>query len=74
MDRVEGTQRTTEPRSMKHFYTKATVEASAFCKICGKMTQHAVLGGRLAGCTKMHEHPAPEREKMTEDTQGDLFQ
>lgn len=59
---------------MKKHFTKATVEASAFCKICGKMTQHQVLGGRLAGCTKMHEHPAPEREKMTEDTQGDLFQ
>jgi len=58
---------------MKKHYTKRTVEASAYCPICNKMTQHAVLGGLLAGCLHMAEHPQPEREKAVEDKQQDLF-
>ena len=58
---------------MKKHFTRSTVEASSWCPICSKMTQHAVLGGRLAGCLHMAEHPQPEREKVAEDKQGDLF-
>jgi hypothetical protein len=58
---------------MKKHFTKATVEASSWCPICNRMTQHGVLGGRLAGCLKQAEHPSPEREKVPETKQERLF-
>ena len=36
---------------MSQHYTKATVEASEYCSVCGKQTVHLVFDGRRGGCT-----------------------
>ena len=42
---------------MPEHYTKNTLECTAWCKRCGRMTQHRVDGGRRGPCL---EHDAPE--------------
>jgi len=54
-----------------HHFNKLTVEASAYCPTCGKMTPHYVYDGRLGRCKNEHPHPVPV--KPEEDKQGDLF-
>ena len=56
---------------MPPHFTKSTVEASAWCPTCYKMTQHRVFGGRLASCMNEHSHPAPEAKPK--ETQLGLF-
>ena len=56
---------------MPPHYTKNTIEASAWCPTCNKMTPHYVYDGRLGRCK--NEHPHPVKEKKPEDTQGSLF-
>lgn len=56
---------------MPHHYTKATIEASAWCPTCNRMTPHFVWDGRLGRCK--NEHPHPEPKKKVEDTQEKLF-
>lgn len=36
---------------MQH-YTRGTVEASAWCRKCGKPTMHLVFGVKLGSCKK----------------------
>ena len=48
-----------------HHFTKATVQASAWCPTCNKMTMHYIWDGRLGRC--MNEHsPAsdPQQAQM----------
>lgn len=35
---------------MAEHYTKNTVQASAYCRPCGKFTMHRVDGGRVSAC------------------------
>lgn len=56
---------------MPQHWPKSTVEVSAWCNTCGKMTPHRVSDGRLGGCK--NEHLRPAQEKKPEDTQGKLF-
>jgi hypothetical protein len=42
---------------MTEHYTKTTEETTKFCNRCGRLTQHAVSGGRVGRC-KEHEAPA----------------
>jgi hypothetical protein len=37
---------------MPHHFTKATVSARVWCKVCGKETVHLVFDGRRGGCTE----------------------
>jgi hypothetical protein len=48
---------------MPHHFPKATVEASAYCTTCGKMTPHYVFDGRLGRCKNDH-HPTIEGENL----------
>jgi hypothetical protein len=59
---------------MRHFFSKSTVEAVIYCKICHKDTLWKVAGGRPLYCTACYDPAPPARvEKKTEDTQGRLF-
>jgi formylmethanofuran dehydrogenase subunit E len=59
---------------MKHFFTKSTVEASIYCKKCGKDIMWAVNRGRPSYCTACYNKGAPPKEKAPEPAQsGDLF-
>ena len=44
---------------MRDFYTKATVEASRPCRVCGKNTPWRIMGGRPAYCIPCFEKPRP---------------
>ncbi len=46
---------------MPEHYTRRTLEVTAWCGKCGRMTQHRVDGGRRGPCL---EHDAPEFSKM----------
>jgi hypothetical protein len=52
---------------MAQHFTKQTISASAYCKICRCETVHNVQGGRLAACTRCLERL--EREKAERDAQ-----
>lgn len=59
---------------MRHFFTKLTVEASIYCKACGKDTVWKIAGGRPQYCTACYaqpKKPPPRREKPPET--GNLF-
>lgn len=56
---------------MPHHYTKNTIEASAWCSTCNKMTMHYVWDGRIGRCQNDHPHAVPQ--KQPEVNQGDLF-
>jgi hypothetical protein len=56
---------------MAQHYTKATVQAEAYCSTCNKPTQHYVWDGRIGRC--MNDHPHPEPKAKPAATQGDLF-
>ena len=61
---------------MRHFFTKTTVEASIYCKTCGKDTLWKVAGGRPLYCTECYDKPqspAPKKEDPPQDTQQNLF-
>lgn len=52
---------------MRHFFTKSTVEASIYCKKCGKDTIWAVAGGRPQYCRECYGKTEPV-EKPAEDS------
>lgn len=66
---------------MPEHYTKNTEECTAFCKKCGRMTQHRVFDGRRGPCidpdypvqelTKAQQKRRNQQEK--EKQQPDLF-
>jgi hypothetical protein len=58
---------------MPHHFPKSTVEASAWCNRCGKMTLHRVFDGRLGRCKNEHPHPAPTVRLVPDAGQGELF-
>jgi hypothetical protein len=43
---------------MAKHYTRNTLEDTAWCGTCGRMTQHKVSAGRLAECLE-HERAEP---------------
>jgi len=62
---------------MPEHYTRNTIECTAWCTKCQKMTQHRVDGGRRGPCL---EHEAPKfskaqeaRQRKAADRQGKLF-
>jgi len=64
---------------MGQHYTSLTVECSAWCNKCGKMTQHRVADKRLQYCLPCYDRPKPEAkaektfELQPEPVQGRLF-
>ena len=58
---------------MRHFFTRDTVEASIWCKKCGRDTPWAVMGGRPAYCKVCQENPLAPRDSPVEQS-GDLFE
>lgn len=54
---------------MPHHFTKATVQAEAWCSTCNKNTPHYVYDGRLGRCMNEHPHPEPPAPSP----QGNLF-
>lgn len=60
-------------RTVPEHYTRGTLECTAFCKKCGRNTQHRVDGGRRGPCIDP-DHPVRElsqdqirRKKKAED-------
>jgi hypothetical protein len=45
---------------MPEHYTRNTLECTAYCNVCERMTQHRVYDGRRGHCL---EHQAPELSK-----------
>lgn len=45
---------------MSEHYTKATLETTAWCRHCNRLTQHAVSAGRIGHCL---EHGAQQLTK-----------
>jgi hypothetical protein len=61
---------------MPQHYTKNTVQVTAYCSVCGRMTPHRVFDGRLSGCMNDHHpaKPAPEKDAAAPPAeQGELF-
>lgn len=62
---------------MAQHYTKQTISAAEWCKVCRRETVHNVQGGRLAACTECLKRR--EQEKSDRDAepapieQGVLF-
>lgn len=56
---------------MGHHFTRDTVEVSAWCNKCGKMTQHTVTDRRLGYCIPCYQKPLPPVEPPSK--QGELF-
>ncbi len=51
---------------MPHHFTKATIEATVWCKKCGKPTPHLIYDGRRGSCKiciARLEEEAARREK-----------
>ena len=40
---------------MKEHFTKATVQAESWCKVCKRLTPHRIDGGRKGPCLKCRE-------------------
>jgi hypothetical protein len=64
---------------MTQHYTKNTIEASAWCKICVKPTPHAVNDGRIGSCltciTRLNlQHDLPGIERAKEPVQMELME
>jgi hypothetical protein len=64
-------------RIMSPHYGKSTLEASHWCKVCGRTTMHRVDTGRLGPC---NEHAAaadpikyPSNKQVQQEEQLDLF-
>ena len=58
---------------MAEHYTKSTVQASAFCRKCGKFTSHDVHSGRLQACRDCIQRQVKLLGEITPpppDTQG----
>lgn len=58
---------------MKQFFTKNTLEASVFCKPCGKKTQWKIHSGRPQHCLACFgkledQHNAPKLEPAAEQS------
>ena len=51
---------------MSQHYTRGTVEASAYCNKCGKMTMHTVSDRRLGYCIPCYQKPLPEAKPKEE--------
>jgi hypothetical protein len=62
--------------AMTQHYTRSTVEASAWCNECGKMTAHRVADKRLQYCIPCFEKPVVVKAKPVKEPelQGDLFE
>ena len=58
---------------MGHHFTRDTIEASAYCNKCGKMTPHTVSDRRLGYCIPCYEKPLPPANETKDDGQTDLF-
>jgi hypothetical protein len=57
---------------MRNFYTKNTIEAPNWCRICGRETQWRIEGGRPMHCIPCYNAPPKPVEKPT-IKQGELF-
>jgi hypothetical protein len=44
---------------MSQHYTRSTVEVSAYCNKCSKMTPHTVSDRRLGYCIPCYDKPLP---------------
>jgi hypothetical protein len=60
-----------EHAKMSEHYPKSTIETTAYCKPCQRMTTHRVDGGRLGPCL---EHETPIKPKPEKPKQKDLFE
>jgi len=62
---------------MSEHYTKNTLAASCWCKVCHKETLHRVDGGRRGpclDCLNKPKHSTPEKQPPPPPPkQGDLF-
>ncbi len=57
---------------MPEHYTKNTIEATCWCKKCGKATQHRIDDGRRGPCLE-HETPVKPKKEPLKEKQEDLF-
>jgi hypothetical protein len=53
---------------MTHHFTKSTVSAEFYCGKCGRMTQHAIAGGRKGSCLECRARL--EREHLERAAKG----
>lgn len=58
---------------MRNFYTKNTVEAPNYCRICGKETQWKIDGGHPTYCIPCYNKPRPEPNVQEKKVQKGLF-
>lgn len=54
---------------MSQHYTKNTIETSAWCNKCGKMTAHTVSDRRLGYCIPCYQKPLSEAKVAEEPKQ-----
>lgn len=58
---------------MKEHFSKNTVEASLWCKKCGKFTMHSVVRGLQGTCLTCMTEPLKTVPKKPPATQRGLF-
>jgi hypothetical protein len=62
---------------MGHHYTKNTIEASAWCRVCNRHTPHRVCDRRLDSCLncieRLNREHAERAAKPAPPTQENLF-
>lgn len=61
---------------MRHFFSKETVEATIWCKRCGRDTAHAVMGCLPAYCKVCQSRPVEEVKPQNPPAprSGNLFE
>jgi hypothetical protein len=58
---------------MGQHYTRDTIEVSAHCGKCGKMTPHTVSDRRLGYCIPCYDKPQVEKPAVDQSKQTEMF-